>query len=106
MKSSAFPLVRLIRLFLLATWFAAATCSQSAELLNFGFNEGSGTTVADSASGLTGRFGLQHDPAVDYVQLVSDSPSGQPGDRCITNSGLGFLLVDDAIGPVLNITNG
>lgn len=79
---------------------------RAAELINFPFNEGTGPTVTDTASALVGTLGTQQNPSVDYVQLIDASPSGLPGDRCITNSGNGFLVANDSVNPVLNITNG
>ena len=105
-KSKHHTFIGSVGLLLVAAWLGSVGISQAAQLLNFPFNEGSGTTTADTASGLTGKFGLQQNPLVDYVQLIAASPSAQVGDGSITNSGGGFLLVDDSSGPVLNITNG
>src|SRR5687767_6752182 len=84
----------------------AATTSHATQLINFGFNEGTGTSITDSASGLTGVFGAQQDPATDYVQLTSNSPTGQPGDGSITTFGGGFLVADDSTNQILEITAG
>jgi len=86
--------------------FFAVSGGRAQPILNFPFNEGSGLTTTDSANGLVGELGNQQDPLVDYVQLIDASPSGLPGDRCITNSGNGFLVASDAPSPVLDITNG
>ena len=83
-----------------------ATSASAGLLVDFPFNEGSGSTTTDTASGLTGTFGLSQDPVSDYVRLIDASPSGLSGDRCITNSGGGFLLADDSASHVLDITNG
>ena len=90
----------------LAVWLGCAAPSEAALLINFPFNEGSGSNVTDTASSLIGTLGVQQNPAVDYVQLMDASPSGLPGDRCITNSGNGFLVADDSATRVLDITNG
>lgn len=90
---------------LLAALALVSLPTRAAQLINFPLNEGTGNTITDTASGLTGYFGAQN-PVNDYVQLLATSPSGNPGDGCITNSGTGFLLVDDATNPILNITNG
>ncbi|HWQ90845.1 MAG TPA: LamG-like jellyroll fold domain-containing protein, partial [Clostridia bacterium] len=89
----------------IAALLAAATAS-AAPLLNFQFNEGTGVQTTDAINSVVGRFGIHQNPLVDTVTLMDASPSGLPGDRCFTNSGSGFLLVDDAVSPVLNITNG
>ncbi len=73
-------------------------------LINFPFNEGTGITTTDTAAGAVGWFGCQN-PVTDKVLLMNDSPTGAPGDRCITNLGRGFLLADDSNGPILDITN-
>ena len=76
----------------LALGVACATAVQAAPLLNFQFNEGEGVTTVDSVNGLVGLFA--QDPATDTVQLVDQSPSGQPGDRSIATAGAGFLIAD------------
>src|SRR5688572_3048593 len=91
---------------LLTLTLGLAASASAAPLISFPFNEGSGGTVTDTTSGLIGTLGVQQNPTVDYVQLIDASPSGLPGDRCITNSGNGFLVANDAVNPVLNITNG
>lgn len=90
----------------LAAWLAWVSTGQSAPLLNFPFNEGTGTTTTDTVNGLVGVLGVPLDPAVDTVTLMNTSPSGLPGDRCITNSGGAFLIADDSAQRVLEITNG
>lgn len=90
---------------LVAAMFHFAPAAQGGELINFQFNEGSGSNITDTASGLVGVFGLQQDPAVDTLALINASPSGQAGDRSLTNSGEAFLLVDDSVNPILNLTN-
>ena len=89
-----------------ATALACAITTQAEPLLNFQFNEGSGTTTTDSVNSLVGVFGSPIDPAVDTVQLVDQSPSGQAGDRAMQTSGAGFLLADDSATKALAITNG
>lgn len=91
---------------MLALGLGWQTNTHSDQLLNFPFNEGTGSTTRDTASGLIGIFGTQLDPTVDTVQLVDQSPSGQAGDRSISTAGAGFLMADDAGTQSLNITNG
>jgi hypothetical protein len=91
---------------LLAAVLGATWVAHGAQLISFPFNEGSGSTVMDGSSGLSGMLGTQQNPAVDYVQLLDASPSGVPGDRCITNSGGGFLMADDSATRVLDIASG
>ena len=90
----------------LALSLAWVVTSNTAPLLNFPFNEGTGTTTRDTVNGLVGVLGVAQDPAVDTVQLADQSPSGQAGDRSILTAGGGFLLADDSAGKVLDITNG
>lgn len=94
------------RLACLAAWLAWALPGQAEPLLNFPFNEGTGYTTTDTVHGLVGMLGAPLNPATDTVMLMDTSPSGLPGDRCITNVGNGFLLADDAAERVLEITNG
>lgn len=82
-----------------------AASSHADVLLNFPFNEGSGATTTDTASGLAGLLGTVQDPAVDKADLVDASPSGQAGDRAIETFGGGFLLAEDT-NDTLAITNG
>jgi hypothetical protein len=84
-------------------WTATA---QADSLIHFPFNEGEGYVVTDVASGLTGIMGLAQNPDADFVTLTDTSPSGLPGDRSMTTSGNGFLIVDDSVSPILAITNG
>lgn len=95
-----------LKYILLALTAAISVQVRATELINFQFNEGTGGTVTDTASSLVGLLGVQQNPSTDYVQLMATSPSGAPGDGCITNSGGGFLVVDDSNNPILNITNG
>ncbi len=90
---------------LVAGALLGAAAANASPLLNYQFNEGSGTNVTDSASGVNGIFGLQQNSAVDYTALIDASPSGAPGDRCITNTGAGFLLADDSAAKILDRTN-
>lgn len=85
---------------------ACAPALRADLLIHLPFNEGSGTTTHDLAGGFVGILGAPLDPAVDTVTLLDTAPSGQPGDRCITNSGGGFLIADDSAQRVLDITNG
>lgn len=80
--------------------------SRADEMAHFPFDEGSGFTTTDTASGLTGVFGTVQDPFVDKVELVDISPSGAAGDRSIVTSGEGFLMADDSENKVLDIGEG
>lgn len=92
---------------LLALGLGWTACQLPAQpIIHFPFNEGSGPTVTDIASGLVGVMGTQQDPVVDAVVLSDTSPSGLVGDRCITTSGNGFLVADDSATKALAITNG
>jgi hypothetical protein len=91
----------------LAFALLAATLPLGAtQLENFQFNAGSGVTLTNSAGGPNAIFGAVFDPSVDYTALIDASPSGAAGDRCITNSGIAFLMADDSATKVLDITNG
>lgn len=84
---------------------AASTAAAATPLLNFEFNEGSGTKVTDSVAKLEGALGLPVDPANDPV-VVIDSPAGAAGDRAVSlnvgnATGQGFLVVDDGGAPIL-----
>ena len=95
--------IRLSSVLLALAW---AGSTQAAPLLNFQFNEGTGSTTTDSVNNLVGVLGTAQNPAVDTVQLIDASPSGAAGDRSITNSGGGFLIADASATEALNITNG
>src|SRR5579862_2375592 len=74
-------------------------------LLDFEFNEGSGTNIADQASKLEGVLGPQLDPAADPM-VVTNSPSGAAGNQAVSlnygnDTSQGFLVVDDSNGPIL-----
>lgn len=76
-------------------------------MLKFEFNEGTGTTVMDEASKLTGTFGLPVDPANNPL-VVADSPSAKSGDKAISlnvgnDLGQGFLVIDDSTQPILDL---
>ncbi|MEO5802039.1 MAG: LamG-like jellyroll fold domain-containing protein [Verrucomicrobiota bacterium] len=107
MKTHKNPIQFLTKTFLLTFLLGMVATMNAAVLVNFPFNEGTGTNTADtSPSGLTGLLGAQQDPTTDFVTLDTNSPSGQVGDGSITTSNAGFLVVNDSIGPVLNLTNG
>jgi hypothetical protein len=89
----------------LTALLTAGIQAPAAQLINFPFNEGTGLSATDTATGLIGWFGPYQDPAVSFVSLIDASPSGATGDRSATNSGTAFLLSDDSVGPLLNITN-
>jgi hypothetical protein len=98
--------VNTIRISTVALGLAWAPATHADPLLNFPFNEGTGSTTTDTVNNLAGVLGVPQDPAVDTVQLVDQSPSGQAGDRSIITAGGGFLLADDSAGKVLDITRG
>lgn len=106
MKRTQSLFVKGAKLCVFAAWLGWAANVPAALLLNFPFNEGTGGTTADTASGLVGVLGVKQDPSVDYVQLTDDAPSGAVGDRSVTTFGDGFLMVKDSPDPILNITNG
>lgn len=68
-------------------------------LLDFQFNEGTGSVTSSPTNSLTGTLGV---PILDTdVTVVTDTPSGAGGDRAVQFAGGGFLLVDDSDTPVL-----
>lgn len=86
-------------------FLAANTASAATPLLDFSFNEGSGTNVADSVSNLSGQLGIYADPLNDPV-VVDDSPSGATADKAVSlnvgnSTSTGFLVVDDSDNPIL-----
>lgn len=92
-------------LILSGLYLAANTASAATPLLDFSFNEGSGTNVTDSVSKLSGLLGIYADPANDPV-VVDDSPSGTASDKSVSLNygnpdGAGFLVVDDSSNPIL-----
>ncbi len=91
---------------LVAVGLALLPAAYADQLTRFDFSEGAGFTTTDPATGLLGNLGQPFDPNVDYAQLMDASPSGLPGDRCLTNSGTGFLIADDSATPVLDIREG
>ena len=97
-------LLKSIRISSLVLGLACAGSIQADPLLNFQFNEGTGSTTVDSVNNLVGV--LAQNPEVDYVQLVDESPSGQAGDRSIITTGAGFLIADASGTDVLDITEG
>ena len=99
-------LLHVARLGCLAACLTWALPGQAEHLLNFPFNEGTGYTTTDTVHGLVGVLGNSLNSVTDTVMFMDTSPSGLPGDRCITNVGNGFLLADDAAERVLEITNG
>ena len=99
-------LLHFARLGCLAACLTWVLPGQAEPLLNFPFDEGTGYTTTDTVHGLVGVLGTPLNPATDTVMFMDTSPSGLPGDRCITNVGNGFLLADDAAERVLEITNG
>ncbi|HVY69243.1 MAG TPA: LamG domain-containing protein [Verrucomicrobiae bacterium] len=90
-------------------WLCGALCLATAgraatPLLDFGFDEGSGTTVTDKVNSLVGTLGSPLDPANDPVLVPG--PSGAAGDQAISlnvgsDIGQGFLVVDDSTNSVM-----
>jgi hypothetical protein len=79
---------------------AANAMAAATPLLDFSFNEGSGTNVTDSVSRLVGQVGNYADPANAPV-VVTDTPSGAAGDKAVSlnfDSATmdGFLVADDS----------
>jgi hypothetical protein len=105
MNKTPHYLKTLAKVCVFASCLGWTVASQATQLIKFPFNEGQGMKATDSASGLTGLLGAYLDPAVDYVELTSSSPTGQPGDGSITTHGSGFLVAQDT-DSILAITNG
>ncbi|MHC1764675.1 MAG: LamG-like jellyroll fold domain-containing protein [Verrucomicrobiia bacterium] len=79
----------------------------STTLLDFGFNEGSGTNTVDAANGLVGILGVGMgiDPS-NVPVTVTNNPAGAANDRALSlNAGnatsQSALLVNDQIAPIL-----
>jgi hypothetical protein len=84
---------------------AANAMAAATPLLDFSFNEGTGTNVTDSVSHLVGQVGNYADPANAPV-VVTDTPSGAAGDKAVSlnfgNATMdGFLVADDSQNKVL-----
>ncbi len=60
-------------------------------LVDFEFNEGSGTKVTDSVNSLVGTPGVPSNPPT----FTTDSPSGQPGDTAIQFASGQYFTVND-----------
>ncbi|HNQ74649.1 MAG TPA: hypothetical protein PKN95_13745 [Verrucomicrobiota bacterium] len=105
MKHTCWPYQGLAAAALVAGLLLPQT-SHADQLARFDFNEGSGVTTTDPLTGLVGTLGQPFDVNVDFSQLQDSSPSGLPGDRCLTNSGAGFLIADDSSAAVLDIREG
>ncbi len=74
-------------------------------MLDFEFNEGSGTNITDKINNLQGVLGPQLDPGANPL-VVTTSPSGAAGDLAVSlnygnDTSQGFLVVDDSNGPIL-----
>jgi len=79
--------------------------SYAQPILSMDFNEGSGTEVADSASGLSGVFGFDANPVEDnYPEFAEDSPTGEAGDFSLQFDGNDLVTVVDPDG-ALQIEN-
>ena len=62
-----------------------------AQLINFEFNEGGGTTVSDTINSLSGSPAVPAKPPT----FESDSPSGKPGDSSVHFEAGQFFIVND-----------
>lgn len=76
---------------------AAATTAQ-AQILSLDFNEGSGTTVTDSASGKSGVFGFAFDPQEANYPTWVGGVSGAPDDYALLFDGDDIVMIDDPDG--------
>lgn len=86
----------------LSLFAAFAILTTTAEpLIYLPFNEGTGTTVTDTASGLVGTVGVPQNPDTDTPLLTDSSPSGAAGDRSVSIRGNGYLAAFDTNNPVL-----
>jgi len=83
---------------------AANAMAAATPLLDFNFDEGTGTNVTDSVSHLVGLVGNYVDPASAPVGS-SENPAGSATDKSVSiNYGAttdGFLVVDDSTNKVL-----
>jgi len=88
--------------FRMVMWSACVlvgAASANAQVLSLGFDEGSGTEVADSASGLTGVFGFSAAPAEDnFPTFVESGVTGEAGDFALEFDGNDIVTVDDPDG--------
>lgn len=86
----------------IAMWSACVlvgSTAANAQVLSLGFDEGSGTEVSDSASGLTGVFGFSADPVEDnFPSFVEAGPTGEAGDYALEFDGNDIVTVDDPDG--------
>lgn len=99
-----FPFLKLI---CLAVFCAGSIAAQAQAQFLLPLDEGAGTNITDSAGGLSGPLGLYLDPVADMPFIsADDAPSGVSGDNSLKVTGNGYLMVDDRVGPVLDITNG
>jgi hypothetical protein len=85
---------------------AANALAASTPLLDFSFNEGTGTNVTDSASKLVGTLGIVPDDTINPV-VVAGSPAGTASDKAVSlnvgnSTGQGFLFVDDSDSPIMS----
>ena len=85
--------LKLLALSLLTTAAVSFTTPVSAAnaLVDFGFDEGSGTKVTDSVNSLVGVPGSPTSPPT----FVTDSPSGRAGDSAIHFEAGQYLTVED-----------
>jgi hypothetical protein len=76
---------------LLAAWLSATSVSAATALIDFEFNEGSGTKVTDSINSLVGAPGDTANPPT----FTSDTPSGLAGDFGTDYTNGQYWLVQD-----------
>lgn len=74
-----------------AVSFLVGAASAATPLLDFEFDEGSGTRVTDSVNSLSGGPG---DPA-NPPTFITGSPSGRPGDSAVEFAAGQYFVVDD-----------
>jgi hypothetical protein len=78
----------------------ASLAAQS--LVEFEFNEGTGSAVTSKAGDLVGSLGAPISPDDDPA-VIADSPSGKAGDTAVQLRGNGFLVVADAPNPIFRL---
>lgn len=88
-------------LFAAMMWTGSSAFAQTT-LLQMEFDEGTGTTIASKVNDLVGTLGDPIDPANEPT-IVTDSPSAKSGDTAAKMNGVGFLVVDDSIDPILDL---
>ncbi|MBX3732458.1 MAG: LamG domain-containing protein [Verrucomicrobiae bacterium] len=98
------PHVRHVAALLLAAAATLSTVRAQTTLADFQFNEGTGTTTRSVVNDLVGTLGVSPNPE-NLPLVIAESPSGAPNDRAVQLLGSGFLVVNDADGPVLAVAD-